>query len=193
MRPLLLLLCLAACNDDPPRPPHDPPDRPARPEVRATASVSASASAAPVAPATAPEPSAAPSATASADAKRDLEQECPEAEDDAPALKLVDFKLTTKIEDKKPTDEVSIVKAGTKVYAYLGIKNLTDVKRCVQVTFRVNGRLRSSLTLDIGKSPNWHTWAYVTANKDDAGAKIDIDVIDDQGREQGHAKVLVEP
>jgi hypothetical protein len=208
---LAAVFALAACDDDPPKPPHDAPERPPRPEAPAKAATSAS-SAAPAESArdadpsdadpsdadpsdadpsdADPSPSAAPSASASA---RDLDQRCPPAPGAAPPLKLVELRLTSAIENKRPTDEVTIIKPGDKVYAYLGIRNLTDDKRCVLVTFRVNGRQRSALTLDIGKAPSWRTWAYVKANDGDAAATIEIEVVDDQGHQHAHEKVLVEP
>jgi hypothetical protein len=184
---LLLAASLLACDDERPSRPGAPPDqppRPAKPTSRPRASTSASASAAvpvPVAP-----PSAEPK-------KRDLDQKCAPAEEGADPLDIGKFVLTSKLEDRKPTDELTIIQPGTKVYAYLVVKNLGKKERCVLVTFRVNGKKRASLTLEIGTSPTWRTWAHITPAEGDAPGQVEVEITDDQGRQRYLQKVLVEP
>jgi hypothetical protein len=134
----------------------------------------------------------APSPTASAK-KRDLDQKCATAAPDALPLDIVQFTLTSKLDKRKPTDELSIVQPETKIYAYLVVKNLGTAERCVLVTFRVNGRKRASLTLDIGTSPTWRTWAQITPAKGDAPGNVEVEITDDHGKQRYKQKVLLEP
>lgn len=182
---LLASSCLA-CEDEAPRPPDTAPRQPPKPTARRSAP-SASAQ---VTPTTTPTPSAAPVASTK---KRDLDQSCGTAPTDAPPLDIVKFTLTSKLENRKPTDELTMVKPGTKIYAYLVVKNLTKEERCLLVTFRVNGRKRASLTLDVGTSPTWRTWAHISPSKGDAPGTVEVEVTDDQGRQRYLQKVLVEP
>lgn len=179
----LLLSLLAACDDEPPTRPASPPDAPPPPPTRPAPTASASVAARPAASATA----------APAKEEQDLEQRCAPAGDDVAPLVIVDFKLTSKLENKKPTDELAIVKPGTKIYAYLVVENLEKTERCVLVTFRVDGRKRASLNLMIGTSPAWRTWAHITPEKGDAGGEVEIEITDDHGRQRYRQKVLVEP
>ena len=46
----------------------------------------------------------------------------------------------------------------------------------------INGHERSKVSLQIGQSPTWRTWAYVTPRKEDAPGKLQVKVVDDQGK-----------
>lgn len=138
----------------------------------------------------APKPVAKPSALAP---KRDLDQKCAKAPDDAPPLDIIQFALTSKLEKRKPTDELSIIQPGTKIYAYVAVKNLETRERCVLVTFRVNGRRRAALTLDIGTSPSWRTWANITPAESDAPGNVEVEITDDHGRQRYKQRILIEP
>ena len=98
-------------------------------------------------------------------------------------MKLVDFKFTSDVKKRKPVDTLSHGEAAQKVWAYLTMKNVSGQERCVTVTFRFNGKKRSRVTLDIGESPTWRTWAYNTVQKKDVPGKIEVRIVDDQGVE----------
>lgn len=181
----LLFVLLAACDDEPPTRPSSPPDRPPARVSRPAESASAS-----TAPSEAPAP--APSRPPPSE-KRDLDQRCEPAPADAPPLAIVDFKLTSKLENKRPTDELGIVRAGTPIYAYLVVENLEATKRCVLVTFRVNGKKRASLTLAVGTSPAWRTWAHIKPEEGDAPGAVQVEITDDHGRQRYQQKLLIEP
>ncbi len=174
---LACLLCVAlfGCEDTPPIPPSNAPDDPPKPEPRK------------------PQSSARRKRRPVPAAPMDLDQSCSPAPDGAKPLDVLELRITSGLEDRKPTDTLSIIGAGTKVYAYLVVKNLEKTERCVVVTFKVDGKKRSALTLDIGTSPTWRTWTHITTSKRDAGSTVEIEVTDDQGKQHYREKVLVEP
>ena len=111
-----------------------------------------------------------------------LDQDCePTAAGQAP-LELVKLQLTSNVEEREPVDEIERAKAGEHVWAYLEVANGSDVGRCVSVVFRVDGGKRAALTLDVGPSPRWRTWAKNRMVEADAGKTLEIEVRDDQGR-----------
>lgn len=186
---LACAVLLTACEDAPPGGPSPPGQPPLPPKPRPKPSAESSAASSATAASSAPPP---PAASASA-RPRDLDQACSSAPDDAPPLDIVQFALTSKLEKRKPTDELTIIKPGTKVYAYVVVKNLETTERCVLVTFRVNGNRRAALTLDIGTSPTWRTWANITPSDKDAPGTLEVEVTDDHGRERFKQKILIEP
>jgi len=197
--PLLLLCLLWACGEDdksgPPggpvtnaRPPGAPaptvaPSSTGRPQSGARADAQPPPSPVPAEPPPAP-PAPSPSSAEPSPRPKpiDLEQACSEASADAPALKLGKVQLTSGLEDKKPIDELKEVHPGQKLYAYLEVGSEVG-ERCVSVRFRFGEHERATLTLDIGRSPRWRTWANVTVGKKDVGKTAEIAVFDDQGHE----------
>lgn len=94
---------------------------------------------------------------------------------------LLKFKWTSGIEGRAPRDKLNIARPGQRVYAHMHIRNRSGRKRCLRLTFRVGGKVRTKITLEIGKSWNWRTWAYNTIKSDDKGP-LHLIGVDDQGR-----------
>ncbi len=174
---LLFSLLLAGCPDDRDNPQTQPPLLPdTSPPAVVPPSAVASASALTVS-------SAAPAASADKPKKKDLDQRCPPADPSLKPLKLVKFQLTSGVDDKRrPKDSLEEVRPGMKVWAYLTIRNLSGQDdRCVTVAFEVGDKHRSRVTLDIGQSPGWRTWATTTITDADVPGQLGVVVMDDQG------------
>jgi len=151
------------------------------------------------APATTVEPSkltTAPTAAVASTARGidDEEHESVDDEPDPPAedscaspdpglkpLQLLRFTWTDKIANRDPAGKLHIARPGQRVYAHLRLRNRSGRKRCVHLTFRVGTKKRTEVTLAVGKSWSWRTWAYNTLRGDDRGP-LHLIVADDQGR-----------
>jgi hypothetical protein len=152
--------------------------------------------AAPSAASVAPRPTAQPTATSEpddieVDPSSAVEDEPPsdEAEAEAacapadPAIKpmqLLRFTFTSGIEGKDAKDKLAVARPGQRVFAHLHMRNRSKRERCIHVTFSVGGKERSHVTLKIGDSWEWRTWAYATV-KSDEKAPLRVVVTDDQG------------
>ena len=75
---------------------------------------------------------------------------------------------------------LQVAHAGERVYAHLTMRNRSGRDRCIHLTFRVAGKKRTSITLKVGKSWSWRTYAYNTLRSDDR-APLQLVVTDDQG------------
>jgi hypothetical protein len=95
-------------------------------------------------------------------------------------MQLLRFTLADGIEGKDPKSALQVARPAQRVYAHLRIRNRSGRKRCLVVTFTINGDERTRVTLKVGKSWSWRTWAYATPRSDDRG-HIDVRVTDDQG------------
>jgi len=62
----------------------------------------------------------------------------------------------------------------------------------VHVVFRVNGKDRTEVDLEIGESWNWRTWAYVTLRDSDGSAALELEATDDQGHSLVHERLPVQ-
>jgi hypothetical protein len=101
-----------------------------------------------------------------------------------PALKpmqLLRLVLASGIEGRDARDKVRTLAPGGRLYTHLTLRNRSGRERCVRVTFRVGGAVRTEVTLRIGKSWSWRTWAYNTLKPSDRGA-LEVTVTDDQGQ-----------
>jgi hypothetical protein len=100
-----------------------------------------------------------------------------------PALKpmqLLRFHFTSGIEGKDAKDALAAARPGQRVYAHFSMRNRSKRDRCMHVAFLVGGKERTKVTLQIGESWQWRTWAYNTLRGDDAGV-LRVLVTDDQG------------
>lgn len=95
-------------------------------------------------------------------------------------MQVLRFTFTDGIEGKDPKSKLSVAKAGQRVYAHLAMRNRSGKKRCLHLTFRVGGKKRTEVTLPIGKSWQWRTYAYNTLRADD-DKPLELTVTDDQG------------
>ncbi len=95
-------------------------------------------------------------------------------------MQLLRFTFSDGVEGKDPSSKIAVAKAGQRVYAHLTMRNRSGRKRCLHLTFRVGGKKRTSVTLEIGKSWEWRTYAYNTLRGDD-NRPLELTVTDDQG------------
>lgn len=174
---LLLLLTTATsigCGEA--RSPHAATE--ARP-VAPAATEQAAQVAPPAAPATAcPTPPAAPEKTSAAPAKAATASaepaSKPQKRASAPAkLKVKRLLLTEKIENREPVDPRDSFEAGEsgRIYAFIELENPAAEESEVTVTFEPpgGGASHGNVTLDVGASRRWRTWAYTRAARS-AGA-----------------------
>ena len=110
----------------------------------------------------------------------DPEQACAPVDPSLKAMQLLRLSLASGIEGKDPKDRLEVARAGRRVYAHLRMRNRSGRDRCVRVRFRVKDEQRTEVTLKIGHSWSWRTWAYATLRDDDRG-RLEIEVVDDQG------------
>lgn len=115
-----------------------------------------------------------------------------EAEDDDPdspcapkdpslkPMQLLRFTFADGVEGKDPKSKLNVARAGQRVYAHLAMRNRSGRTRCLHLTFRVGGKKRTEVTLKIGKSWEWRTYAYNTLRADD-DEPLELTVTDDQG------------
>jgi hypothetical protein len=141
-------------------------------------------------------PPAAPQARASSRASDGLDDEEVETVDDEPddhhgdacapsdptlkPMQLLKLTWTSAIERRDPKDTLRVARPGERAYAHLRVRNRSGRERCLKLSFRVGGKERSQVTLRIGKSWNWRTWAYNTLKSDDR-TPLTLVAIDDQG------------
>jgi hypothetical protein len=116
------------------------------------------------------------------------------SEDDAPAsLQILKFAFTSNIRDKEPADKLDAAKPGQRVYAHVTFRNRTGSSREVDLVFRVNGKERSRVPLEVASSWSYRTWGYVTLRPADSSGEIVVTVVDDTGEEIKAARLPIKP
>jgi hypothetical protein len=111
----------------------------------------------------------------------DHEDACAPADPGLAPLQLLRFTFTDGVANKDPKQKLQIARPGQRVYAHLRLRNRSGRKRCVHVAFSVGGQKRTEVTLQVGKSWSWRTWAYATPRVDDS-KPLQVVVTDDQGK-----------
>jgi len=111
----------------------------------------------------------------------DHEGACAPADPGLAPLQLLRFTFADGVEGKDPREKLNIARPGQRVYAHLRLRNRSGRDRCVHVVFRVGGKKRTDVTLKVGESWSWRTWAYNTLRSDDRGP-LQVVVTDDQGK-----------
>jgi len=106
---------------------------------------------------------------------------CAPVDPDLKPMQVLRFKFTSKVKNREGVDKLSVLRPGQRVYAHLTMRNRSGYDRCLHLTFRVNGKQRTALTLGIGKSWSWRTWAFNTVRDDERGF-LELEVKDDQGK-----------
>ena len=106
-------------------------------------------------------------------------QRCTPPDGSAAPLELVKFQFTSGVEDRKPVDDLERAKPNQRVWAYLTVRNPSSDERCVTVEFRLNGKRRSRVSLSVGSSPHWRTWARTNVAATDAPGHLNVVVVDD--------------
>lgn len=110
----------------------------------------------------------------------DPEEGCAPKQEGLKPLQVLLFRWTSGIEDKDPKDRLHVARPGQRVYAHLRMRNRSGTKRCLKLVFRVGDEKRTEVTLRIGESWNWRTWAYNTVKRDDR-KPLHLTIHDDQG------------
>ncbi len=95
-------------------------------------------------------------------------------------MQVLRFTFTDGVEGKDPKGKLYVARPGQRVYAHFAMRNRSGRKRCLHITFRVAGKKRTAVTVPIGKSWEWRTYAYNTLRSDDRGP-LELTVVDDQG------------
>jgi hypothetical protein len=108
------------------------------------------------------------------------EDACAPKDSELKPMQVLSFTFTDGIEGRDPKSKLQVAKAGQRVYAHLAMRNRSGRKRCLHLTFRVGGKKRTEVTLKIGKSWRWRTYAYNTIHADD-DKPLQLTVTDDQG------------
>ena len=178
---VLLALSVAACDES------SEPAAPSAPSPRTTASALA-APTPPVPRATSTSPVDAPSddpdtATDSGSGGEEGDAAaCTPKDASLKPLQLLGFVFASRVESRKPVEQLRFARPGQRVYAYLRMRNRSGEERCLRVEFRVNGKKRTSVELEVGESWQWRTWAYATLRASDTSGTLELRVIDDQDR-----------
>lgn len=120
------------------------------------------------------------------------DDDCAPKGSDLKPLQVLAITFTSGIEGKDPRDKLHVARPGQRVYAHLKMRNRSGRKRCLDVTFRVGGKKRTKVRLEIGKSWSWRTWAYNTLRADDR-QPLELTIVDDQGALVFHKKLPVVP
>jgi hypothetical protein len=101
----------------------------------------------------------------------------PAASANAP-LEVLRLRLTSAIKDKEPVDDLTRAEPGKRVWAHVTARNRGAGKAGVQLVFRVDGDVRTTVDLDVDRSWSYRTWGYVTLRPDDRG-ELEVEVIGD--------------
>jgi hypothetical protein len=105
--------------------------------------------------------------------------ECAPEGADLKPMQVLRFSFASGLEGKDPKDDMKVARPGQRVYAHLTMRNRSGRKRCLHLTFRVGGKKRTEVTLKVGESWSWRTWAYNTIKSDDTGP-LELTIEDDQ-------------
>jgi len=108
------------------------------------------------------------------------------------AFRLTAFSLTRQVRDRLPGDPVVAAPLdGQRVYVHLTALNKGPA-RTLTLTWTRNGRRFHRVTLHVGRSPAWRTWAYITADKGKAGV-WSVAVHDQDGTLLGEQFLILGP
>jgi hypothetical protein len=99
--------------------------------------------------------------------------------DGAAALEILRFTLTSGVRDKEPVDKLTSAAPGQRVWAHVTIRNRTPTKRGIQLVFRVDGDVRTTVDLDVERSWSYRTWGYNTLKPGDTG-ELEVEVVDER-------------
>jgi hypothetical protein len=132
-------------------------------------------------PGESPEIDAGPPDEGDQDDEEDPNDACAPVDPKLKPMQLLQFRWTSGLKGKQPKDKLYVARPGQRVYAHLKIRNRSGRKRCLKFVFRVGKKKRTEVTVRIGKSWNWRTWAYNTIKSSDR-APLHLTITDDQGK-----------
>lgn len=129
-----------------------------------TASASAASTASTARPSTSGEVAPTPAPSASAPTKV--------------ALQVQRFVLTSEVKNKEPVDELVKAGVGDRVYAHLQVRNRGE-RRPLRLEFRIDGKVRSKIDLEVIHSWSYRTWGYNTVREPDVGKILEATIFDE--------------
>lgn len=127
-------------------------------------------------------PSAAPAPSTASESPGPALDAIPEdagASDPELPLEVLRFQFTSGTKNREPVDKMWRARPGERVYAYVALRNRSGRERKVHVTFRVNGKTRTEVDLDVAESWSYRTWAYNTILKTDKPGKLEVFITDE--------------
>lgn len=84
-------------------------------------------------------------------------------------FRVTGFSFTRGVQDRLPADSVVAAPLdGERVYAHVTALNKGPVRE-LTLTWKRGGKAFHTVTLKVGRSPAWRTWAYLTAGKGKTG------------------------
>jgi hypothetical protein len=110
----------------------------------------------------------------------DHESACAPVDPGLKPMQLLKFTFADGVDGRDPRRRLEVARAGQRVFAHLTLRNRSGRARCVHMVFRVGGKKRTEVTLKIGESWSWRTYAYNTLRSDD-NKPLELVVTDDQG------------
>jgi hypothetical protein len=108
-------------------------------------------------------------------------------------MKLLKMTLASGVRDKEPVDKLTAAKPGQRVWAHVTLRNRSGFPREIDLVFRVDGKERSRVTLNIDVSWSFRTWGYVTLRPTDTSGDVTVTVVNDSGDELAAAKIPIKP
>jgi hypothetical protein len=108
-------------------------------------------------------------------------------------MKLLKMTLASGVRDKEPVDKLAAAKPGQRVWAHVTLRNRSGFPREIDLVFRVDGKERSRVTLNIDVSWSFRTWGYVTLRPADTSGDVTVTVVNDSGDELATAKIPIKP
>lgn len=115
------------------------------------------------------------------------------ADEEASQIQLLKFTFTSNVRDKEPVDKLDAAKPGQRVWAHINVRNRTGSNREIDLVFRVNGKERSRVPLEIQASWSFRTWGYVTLRAADTSGEVTAVIIDDSGEEILSERLPIRP
>ena len=106
------------------------------------------------------------------------------------SIGIVAATFTHGVEARRPVDEARAFTVGERATLHLVVKNL-GAPRDVTVEWRRGETVLGYMTLPIGTSPSWRTWATRRVGSRDVEAGVQVRVLDAEGNvlHDGHASV----
>lgn len=96
-------------------------------------------------------------------------------------LQLLKFQFTSGVKNKEPEDKLEEAEVDEKVYGHFTLRNRTGSAQKLHVVFRVGGKERTSLDLEVQPSWSYRTWAFNTVRTGDEG-KLELVATDETGQ-----------
>lgn len=95
----------------------------------------------------------------------------------ATRLEILRLTLTSEVKDKEPVDRLVAAGPGQRVWAHVTARNRTPDTRGIKLSFRVAGKVRSEVDLDVERSWSFRTWGYNTMKATDTSGELEVVVL----------------